>query len=596
MSINVNVDDYQIAQELLDNSKTLFASTSDEISSVMNTLDGQVLSYVKTDLANAKSTMSSMQETEKVISQDISTEVVSIKEIEAKAAEKANEIASTAAATGATTAEQAEPVTGNKNTISEFKEAGNALGDVLVSVGKGVLEVGASIVSAPINLLTGNLGGLFDNVKSIFNAAADIGKKVFSFAKEALEAIGHAFLSTAASIANLVMSLVEGIVSFVEAIVDAVVIVAGAVASLFTGLYDGINWIGSKIFGYEFNSATKAMWTKGLMPFVGTNWTGKAFDAIYAAPPFKWIEDKAFGPFKREGGIVYEIGKGVGYTVGIVLATVFTCGVAGGTSIVGALGSTGVSTAFAGLGAMGKNTQKGYNNLSEEEKQNGASIAKVLGYGAASGVIEGAAWYFTFGKGKNFYKGTGLEKALGASAKPFNSVVHGVNKVFGTSIKDFGAGNMAKVMIQFGKTYANASNKYVFLTDDQSVGGYFKDVWLNADNLTDAAIAGGVSLLYDATAGTYLKNAIEGKGTKIGNWAAGRKEVKISVKSEADLVFEGGGSSGDASAIASGGLLPSIKDAAADVISEGGLGKIYGGGVKKFYDFRNIIEMFASPE
>lgn len=624
MSINVNTEDYQMAQELLDTSKSLFATTSDEISSVMNTLDGQVLSYVRADLALARSTMNTMQEDEQVISQDISTEVATIQQIEAKAAEQANEIASTATATGATQAAPAQP-TGNKNTWAQGKEALSALGDLALSAGKGVLEVGASLVTGTFSLLTGNLGGLFDSCKSIFNAAVDIGKKAFSFVKESLEFIGHAFLSTAASIANLVMSLVEGILSFVEAIVDAAAMIVGVAASLFTGLYDGINWIGSKIFGYEFKSATKAMWTKGFLPFIGTDWTDKAFDAIYTVPPFTWMEEKAFGPFKREGGVVYKIGKGVGYTVGIVLATIFTCGVAGGGAAAASaaggaagaasgLSATTVSTVFAGLGGMGKGTQKGYQKavkgLEEGEELSGGDVFKILGYGAANGAIEAGAWYFTFGKGKGtFLKNPSINSALGKSA-------NGLNKVFGLS-KDssfmFKALNMEKALVQVGKVYASSSNDYVFLSDDVSVSGYVNNVLLSEENFTNAAIAGGVSLLYDATAGNYLKTQLEGKakvdaeGNPIGKdgiltkWMNKLKtsDTKPTTEGESYLPGMDGNNSGAASAqdaITSSGLGAQMKLATVDVLESGGASKVYNNLPKKFFDYRNILELFPSGE
>lgn len=600
MSVNIDLDDYYVAQELLDKSDNLFLNSKDDIASVLNTLDGQVLAYVRSDLKQAQSTISLLQKNNDSISADISTHVDKVAAAEAKAKEALSEI------TGATEAET-KPLTGNEKTWEKGKSALSSIGDFFVSLGKGIVNVGASLVSGTVSLLTGNLGGLFDSCKSIFNAACDIGKSFFSFVKKSFDFVASFFASAVASVANLVVSLVEGIVSFVEAIVDAAAMIVGVAASLFTGLYDGINWIGSKIFGYEFKSATKAMWANGIMPFVGTNWTGKAFDALYTIPPFKWMESYAFGPFKREGGLIYKIGKGVGYTVGIVLATVATCGIAGGgaaaasaaggaAGAAGGLSATTVSTAFAGLGAMGKNTQSGYNSLSEEEKQDGWALFKVGAYGVGSGVIEGAAWYYTFGNGKDVINGSkALKPVLEKSAKGANFIAGGFNKVFGTNVS-FGVKNMSKVLVQVGKTYANASNEYVFLSDDPSVGGYFKDVWLNSENLTDAAIAGGVSLVYDATAGKYFSDKIN---PKVKHWFETADESGTATPTTGDGAF-GQAGFGDAAsnaganqALSNPGLLPSLKGAAFEVVDGGGAGKIFGGWTKKFYDPRNILELLA---
>lgn len=606
MSVNIDLDDYYVAQELIDKSDNLFLNSQDDIASVLNTLDGQVLTYVKSDLKQAQNTISLLQKNNDSISADISTHVDKVAAAEAKAKEALSEI------TGATEAET-KPLSGNEKTWEKGKSALSSIGDFFVSLGKGVLNAGASLVSGTVSLLTGNLSGFFDGCKGIFDAACDIGKSFFSFVKKSFDFVASFIASAVASVANLVVSIVEGLVSFVEAIVDAAAMIVGVAASLFTGLYDGINWIGSKIFDYEFKSATKAMWADGIMPFVGTNWTGKAFDALYTIPPFKWMENYAFGPFKREGGIVYEIGKGVGYTVGIVLATIATCGIAGGASAAASVSSTTVSTAFAGLGAMGKNTQKGYNGLSEEEKQDGWSLFKVGAYGVGSGVIEGAAWYYTFGKGKDVINGsTKLKPLLEGSAKGLNTVTGKVNSVLGTKLAtDFGVKNMSKVLVQVGKVYLNSSNKYIWLEDDQSVEGFFKDVVFSTDNLQDAAIAGTVSLVYDKTLGATLKNKLEGKA-KVGDdgQISGKdgyltkfinklKTENAQPKTSVEEALAGaadaqGGTSGAQEAIVSGGLGARMKDATVDVISQGGASKIYNNLPKKFYDYRNILELFAT--
>ncbi len=600
MSVNVNLEDYQIAQELLDSSQELFESTSNEVNSVVKTLDRKVLAYVEKDLNNAGESIHLLKANEADISGEITTHASKIVDIEGKAMQDL------AAITGATEVEETEKQT--HHVWDEGKEALSSLGDVALSVTKSLVSVGAAAVKGAFSLLTFNLGGLFDSCKTVLDAAVNIGSKVVSFVKESFDFLASFFASAVASIGNLFLSLVEGLVSFVEAIVDAAAVVAGVVASALVAVADGVNWVCSKLFGYEFKSFTGAAWSAiwsgehGIMPFIGTNWTGKAFDALYTVPPFKWMETYAFGPFKREGGIVYEIGKGVGYTIGIVAATIATCGIAGGTSVVASLGSTGVSTAFAGLGAMGKNTQKGYNNLSEEEKQDGWSLFKVGAYGVGSGLVEAGAWYLTFGGGKGtLLKNQKVNDALGGSA-------NWLNKVFGLSKNSsfmFKAGNMEKAVVQIGKTYANATNKYIFLTDDQSVGGYFKDVWLNPENAKNATIAAGVSLLYDATAGNYLKTQLEGKakvdadGNTVGKdgyltkLMDKLKTTENAPKTSGEQILPTGTDSAQ-DAIGSAGLGARMKDATVDVVSQGGASKIYNNLPKKFFDYRNILELFAT--
>ena len=163
----------------------------------------------------------------------------------------------------------------------------------------------------------------------------------------------------------------------------------------------------------------------------------------------------------------------------------------------------------------------------------------------------------------------------------------------------FKASNIEKAVVQIGKTYATASNDYVFFSDDVSVSGYVNDVLLSKENLTDATIAGGVSLLYDATAGNYLKTKIEGENGYLTKWTNKLKTQNAQPKTSVEEALAGAadaqaGTSGAQEAIVSGGLGARMKDATVDVISQGGASKIYNNLPKKFYDYRNILELFAT--
>lgn len=508
----VNTNDYNESLNYLKNS-TILENNNTTIDSIINGLDIRVLASVESDLKGAKTVFSNAITEERNLSNKITTTVQKYIEVETKAKEKASSFASgVAVATGIVAAGAAMPILPAVATgvaagavVGKIVDNKDQIKDFFVGIGKGIVDTGAKIVDGVATVATNIFTGIGSLFKKAGNAVVSLGKQTVSFCKSVLNGAA-AFIKSAAnfavrtiaSAANLVMSLVEGVASFVEAIVDCAAMLGGVVCSLFTGAYDLGKWIGSKIMGTEFQSTTKAMWTKGIMPFVGTDYTGKAFDAIYETGLFKAIEDTAYGPFKREGGTIYSIGKGIGYTTGLIALTVATAGLGS---------STIISSGAAGAGAMGKSAQKNYNKLSDEEKENLGSIAKVVGLSAASGIVEGAAWYLTFGGGKSKLVSKTPNAYMKGKTDLWNKGVDLVlnNKV--TSKLPLGkarelltasSSSMAKMGIQFKKTYVNA---VIDAGATSSSVGEALDKALTKETFTNAVTNAAISLVYDNTFG-----------------------------------------------------------------------------------------------
>ena len=302
---------------------------------------------------------------------------------------------------------------------------------------------------------------------------------------------------TLASIGNLVVSLVEGLVSFVEAIVDVGALLVGAVASIGGAIVDVVEGIATGDWKFD---KTSAIWKKGIFPFIGQDWTGKAFGAFEKINP---LEKYAWNWAKRNGGkgIACKITKGVGYVAGIVILTALTAGGGGaavsaaqtatsaGASTLSAMGAgasafvtsatsaVGTSTAIAGLAKFGAETQKGYNSLSEEEKQSGGALGKVVLSSGIKGGVEAATWYVTYGGGAKTLA-TSSNKALSAVGKAFD----GASKTWW------------KAGMQAGKEYINEGASAIV------TGEY------NLEKATtNAIVSAGTSVLYDKTIGNFIK-------------------------------------------------------------------------------------------
>ena len=194
---------------------------------------------------------------------------------------------------------------------------------------------------------------------------------------------------------NTFMGLAEGLMSFGEGIVDTGALIVGVGGTILTGITD--IFVNGLIFGDWDFDATSSLWKDGIMPFVGTNYTDKTFSAIYETEFMQGIEADAHSVFKRDGGVVYEISKGVGYYTGMIALSTVTAGAATSITGVSQVGAISVNTisqgAVAAAGSFGKNSQNNYNAsinnnvkeyyISEEIKKNGS-----LSYDDALKIVE----------------------------------------------------------------------------------------------------------------------------------------------------------------------------------------------------------------
>lgn len=154
---------------------------------------------------------------------------------------------------------------------------------------------------------------------------------------------GKVLSSAGATLLTLGAGVVEGVLDFVETGADLIVLAGTGVASVFTGLYDWIT--GSHV--------TEDMW-EGTKAFVSDKKVESIFDSFYANTTLgRYMKDNAYG-FDTVRGI----GKGVGYTVGVVAVTALTFGAGGATITAGNLATT------AGL--------MGFSNGTEEAWADGA--------------------------------------------------------------------------------------------------------------------------------------------------------------------------------------------------------------------------------
>lgn len=255
--------------------------------------------------------------------------------------------------------------------------------NIVSSIGKALKNTGAKIAKNVGNFFSGVWKGIKNIGKSIWDACKKIANKVVSFVKEKISPLlkkimngvwkGIKFLGRcAATVVNLAISLVEGIVSFVEAIGDVVLLVVGGVCSIVTAVADVVRGVCTGEWDWK---CTGAVWKKWIMPWVGYDWTSKAFSWNSGS----FIDNAAFSWAKRDTGIGYKIGKGVGYYVAMIAATVITAGAAGAASGAAAAGSATAKVAgtlatkavaqgvMGGLASVGKNAQKNYNSTIDKK-------------------------------------------------------------------------------------------------------------------------------------------------------------------------------------------------------------------------------------
>lgn len=297
------------------------------------------------------------------------------------------------------------------------------------------------------------------------------------------ETILEVLNSTACSVANGAVGLLEGVAELGEGLIDTVAVLGGGVVSVPLLLADGVSWLGSKITGSEFESVTKQFWLDDVMPAVGVDLSGKAFDALYETEFMQGVDSNAVG-FMKRGGVGYDVMKNVGY----VTATV-ALGVATGGMSTTALTASQASTLVAGLAKAGNKFESGYNKAAKDGEVTMGEVGAVLGNGALAGTIEAGTWFMTYGNGlskvgeKIF--GQGATEALKKSLFGFKSG-SALGKLFPNAVK---IETLVKSGIQFGKSWANYAADILTIGSSKSAG----------DVLTESFINAGTSIIYDTS-------------------------------------------------------------------------------------------------
>lgn len=165
------------------------------------------------------------------------------------------------------------------------------------------------------------------------------------------------------------ISLVEGVGDFLETCADLLDIAATGILSVFTLGYDLITG----------ENATERMWEE-TKARVSVKEVESVFNTFYSETRVgQALKKNAYG-FET----VRSIGKGVGYTAGIIALNVLTGGTAAG--LEAAAGTVSGGQLMVTAGALG------FSNGSEEAWADGATIEKGLAYGGATGLWEGAQW------------------------------------------------------------------------------------------------------------------------------------------------------------------------------------------------------------
>lgn len=200
---------------------------------------------------------------------------------------------------------------------------------------------------------------------------------------------GNFFKGVGSTAATFGLGLVEGAGEFLETGADLITLGGSLFASIFTGGYDLLTG----------SDTTKKMWEETKAK-VSEKKVESIFNSFYDNNPIgKSLKENAYFFDGARG-----LGKGLGYSAGIIGTSILTGGLASGLG-VGASGSVGVGSLAGTAGIMG------FSNGTEEAWADGASIEKGLLYGAASGAWEGAQW--ALGAKINQYGGLGDSVAKG---------------------------------------------------------------------------------------------------------------------------------------------------------------------------------------
>lgn len=297
-----------------------------------------------------------------------------------------------------------------------------------------------------------------------------------------------------ATAATFGLGLAEGVGDFFETGADLITLGGSLFASIFTGGYDLLTG----------SDTTKKMWEETKAK-VSEKKVESVFNSFY--------ENNPIGKNIKENAYLFDgargIGKGLGYSAGIIGTSILTGGLASGLGI-GSAGTVGAGNLAATAGVMG------FSNGTEEAWADGASIGKGLLYGAASGAWEGTQW--ALGAKINQYGGLGDKVASGL----FKGAASGVGTRIAMDTVDSAAEGFVQPALKMIYKDYGADNIF--------------------DNYANAFKSSG------GWSNVLMQGVMGGIGSAVGEFSGARKMLKSADDADVDArkLFESSGEEMDA--------------------------------------------------
>ncbi len=224
------------------------------------------------------------------------------------------------------------------------------VGDWFVQAGKDIYNTGAKVVSDVKTWWSENMLGAGSTLSE---TAANVAHNISAINGKLAELFGKGVLTLFSTGCVVLTSIVSGVAKLVEHVVDGVTW-AGA------KLFEGATWLAGKIAGVFDKDAENAVmnWREGMKEgvagFIGTDWVGKANDAIYNSKVGKGIND--YSLIKYDSKIAKGIQNVTEKAAEIAAATALTI-VTGGGALPALAGMAIVAGAGAATG-IGKQAEK----------------------------------------------------------------------------------------------------------------------------------------------------------------------------------------------------------------------------------------------
>ena len=309
------------------------------------------------------------------------------------------------------------------------------------------------------------------------------------------------------------LGVVEGVADFGETLVDTAALGLTGAASIFTGIYDF----------FTGSNTTKKMW-ENTKAYVSEKKVENAFNRFY--------DNNSFGQFLKQNAYGFDtvrgIGKGLGYTAGVIGLTAVTGGLAAGG--IGSAGSITAGNLAATAGVLG------FGNGTEEAWADGATLGKGLLYGAAAGAWEGAQWFA--GAKINQFGGVGDQVAKGI----FKGASSGVGtRIFMDTVDSGLEGFVQPALTMIYKDYGGANFVENYKTAFSAAGG-----WGNV--ATQAAIGAIGSTIGEISGARKLLKANDPGDLEDVGKAAGTAGVAAGAEG-ADQIFKSMGADGNTAAV-----------------------------------------------